>query len=194
MIKNITQLRIYIALFVFAGLVFWSVYAVFVLNQTTIYKENGLLENAQVLILSFACLTFLLSAVHRQRNDKLLFLFFALICLSCVLRELDVEDLNVPDFLIFIGSGIGRNVILTIGFMAIFIYAAFNFAHYKEISRKFLYSKNCLLIIGAVIFLCIGSLFEKLSTVPHHVFYEEILELAGFLLVLLMAFTCSRDS
>ena len=194
MIKNITQLGIFIALFVFTGLVFWSVYAVFILNQTTIYQENGLLENVQVLTLSIACFTFLLTAAHRRRNNKLLFLFFALICLSCVLRELDVEDLNVPDFVIFIGSGIGRNVILTIGFIAIFIYAAFNFAYYKEVSRKFLFSKSCLLIIGAGILLCIGSLFEKLGAVRHHVFYEEISELAGYLMVLLMAFTCSRDS
>jgi len=179
--------RVVITLLIFLGVIFWSFYSVYVFNQTTIYAENGLLENVQVLTLSIAGLFFFLPIVRQKRNDKLFLLFFAFLCLAFVLREVDIEDLNVPNFLIVIGSGAGRNIILATGFFAIFSCSLFNLTHYKKVLRNFL-SRCGVLIVTAGILLCIGDFFEKVSSIQHNMFYEEMFELLGYVLILLVAF------
>jgi len=185
--------RILIALLWCLGVVIWSTYSVYGLNYAAFYMENGWLENAQVLTLSIACLVFFLPVVCQRRDDKLFLLFFSLLCLSFVLREVDVEKLEVPNILIFFGSGTGRNVMLATGFIAIFAWAVFNIKHYKKTLSSFALSSVSILFVAAGLFLCIGGFFEKLDFVQHHVFFEEILEFSGYVLILLAALTCSKQ-
>ena len=185
--------RIAITILFFLGLTFWTIYSVYFLNQKFIYAENGPLENTQVLTLSIASLVFLLSVLCQERKDKLFQLFFSLLCLSFVLREVDVEDLNVPNILVSIGSGNGRNVMLTIGFVAIFFCISLNIVHYKKVLKFYILSKEGFLIVAAGILLCVGTLFEEMSWVAHHTFIEEILELSGYVIILLVAFLWSKN-
>jgi hypothetical protein len=193
MLKKIFYSKVVINLLIFLGFCFWSFYSVYVLNQTTTYIENGLLENIQVLTLSIACLVFFLPIVRQKRNDKLFLLFFAFLCLGCVLREVDIEDLNVPNFLILTGSGAGRNIILATGFFAIFSCSIFNVTHYKKVLRSFFLSKCGILIVTAGILLCIGDFFEKVSLIQNRTFYEEMFELSGYILILSVAFIYSKN-
>ena len=179
---------------IFLGLIFWSSYSVYVLNKTSIYAENGLLENIQVFTIAIACLVLFLPVVYQKRTDKLILLFFSFLCLSFVLREVDVEDLNIPSVLKYIGSGIGRNVLLAAGFVTMFSYAMFNITHYKNVLSSFLVSKEGAWIITAGILLCIGEFFENMNYVSHHVLLEELSELSGYVLILLVSFTYSRNS
>jgi len=183
-----------ITILIFLGLTCWSSYSVYVLNQPSIYAENGPLENIQVFTLSLACLVFFLPAVCQERNDKLFQLFLSLLCLSFVLREVDIEDLNVPNILISIGSGTGRNVLLIIGFIAIFSSMLFNLTHQKKVLKRYVLSKGGLLLVTAGILLCIGSLFEEMTLVAHHAFFEEMSELTGYVIILLVAFIWSKNS
>jgi len=178
----------------FIMLMCWLGYSVFVNNQIFLYAENGPLENTQVFTLSIASLMFLLPVLTQSRNDKLFFLFFSLLCISFVLREVDIEDLNVPNILILIGSGTGRNIMLTIGFVAIFLCMAINLAHYKKVFKFYTLSRGGRLIITAGILLGISALFEEMSFVPHYVFFEEMLELSGYVIILLVAFIWSKNS
>jgi len=178
---------------IFLGLLFWSSYSVYVLNKTSIYVENGLLENIQVFTISIACFVLFLPVVYQNRTDKLILLFLSFLCLSFALREVDVEDLNIPSVLKFIGSGIGRNVLIAAGFITMFSYFIFNIKHYKNVLRSFLVSKEGAWIITAGILLCIGEAFENMSSVPHHVLFEELSELSGYVLILLVAFTYSKN-
>ena len=108
----------------FLGLLFWSSYSVYARNKTSIYAENGLLENIQVITIAI---------VYQKRTDKLILLFFSFLCLSFALREVDVEDLSIPSVLKYIGSGIGRNVLLAAGFVTMFSYARPNvFQHTRN--------------------------------------------------------------
>ena len=193
MIEKYFHSKVVITMLIFLGFSFWSFFSVYMLNQTTIYAENGLIENIQVLTLSIACLFFFLPIVRQKRNDKLFLLFFAFLCLACVLREVDIEDLNVPNFLIVIGSGAGRNIILATGFFAIFSYSLSNVTHYKKVLRSFL-SRCGIVIVTAGILLFIGDFFEKVSLIQHRMFYEEMFELSGYVLILLVAFIYSKKT
>jgi hypothetical protein len=192
-IKKTFHSRVVITLLIFLGFCFWSFYSVYVLNQTTIYIENELLENIQVLTLSIACLVFFLPIVRQKRNDKLFLLFFAFLCLGSVLREVDIEDLNVPNFLILIGSDAGRNIILATGSFAIFSCSLFNVTHYKKVLINFFLSRCGILIVTAGLLLCIGDFFEKVSLIQHRMFYEEMFELSGYVLILSVAFIYTKN-
>jgi len=192
-LEKLIRARAIITIVIFLGLLFWSSYSVYVLNKTSIYVENGFLENIQVFTISIACFVLFLPVVYQNRTDKLILLFLSFLCLSFALREVDVEDLNIPSVLKFIGSGIGRNALIAAGFITMFSYLIFNIKHYKNLLRSFLVSKEGALIITAGILLCIGEGFENMSSVPHHVLFEELSELSGYVLFLLGAFTYSKN-
>lgn len=179
---------------IYLGLVFWSGYSVYVLNETSIYVENGILENIQVFTITIAGLVLFLPVINQKRTDKLVLLFFAFLCLSFVLREVDVEDLSIPDVLKSVGSGAGRNVILAAGFITMFSFAMFNVTHYKNVLRSFFASQKGAWILMAGILICFGEVFESMKYVPHHVLLEELSELSGYILILLVAFTYSKKS
>ena len=192
-LEKLIRSRAIITIVIFLGLLFWSSYSVYVLNNTSIYVENGFLENIQVFTISIACFVLFLPVVYQNRTDKLILLFLSFLCLSFALREVDVEDLNIPSVLKFIGSGIGRNALIAAGFITMFSYLIINIKHYKNLLRSFLASKEGALIITAGILLCIGEGFENMSSVPHHVLFEELSELSGYVLFLLGAFIYSKN-
>ena len=182
----INKNNIYI-LVIFTGLFFLFGYQVYMHNQTSLYAENGILENIQALVLMISCIIFILPVIYQKREDKFILLFFSLLCFSFFLREVDVEDFNLPSILIFIGSGIGRNIMLTVGFLALFMNFYKNRESYKKLIRVFSFSNEGLLILQSAVFLFIGRYFETKILMPHHVFLEEIFELFGFLSLLFAA-------
>lgn len=178
---------IYAVLAIFFFTFAWLAYSVFVLNQSVIYAENGVLENLQVLTLVFCFLAFLFPLKDSDRQGRLLFCWFSFLCLSFILREVDVEDLDVPTALIAIGSGTGRNLMLAVGFIGMGVYGLFNLAYYKQVARSFVISKAGLLFFIAGVLLYIGGYFENLGFIHHHVFWEEAIELSGYTALLLSA-------
>jgi hypothetical protein len=166
----------------------WSAYSVFILNINTIYAENGPLENLQSILLAISCIVFLAPIALKREQEKLILLFCSLLCCSFVLRELDVQHLDVPSALKFIGSGVGRDTILTVAFMALFCFAAFRFSYYKKASILFLGSKSGILLMLGGLLLIVGNLFQKSDSIIHNVFFEEAFELCGYCFILLSAF------
>ena len=155
---------------IFAGLFFLFGYPVYMHNQTSLYAENGILENTQALVLMISCLIFILPVMYQKRDDKFILMFLSLLCFSFFLREVDVKDFNLPSVLIFIGSGIGRNIILIVGFLALFINFYKNRESYKKLIRVFSFSNEGLLILQSAVFLFIGRYFETKILMPYHVF------------------------
>jgi hypothetical protein len=193
MIK-IRDYRVFITIVMFIGVLCYSAYSVYILNKTSIYAENGLLENIQATCIAVALLFFLAPVFYQQRSDKLFLVFCAHVCLAIILREIDVEDFDLHKFFIFIGHGKGRNVILTLGLIAILSYAALNFSHYKNIVKPLFKRKEGTLLIITLILQLIGAFFEKMRQIPHHIYLEEVFELAGFMLILFVAFSLSSQS
>mgnify|MGYP000061139748 FL=1 len=186
-------MKIFIVLTIFIGIFCWFGYSVYLLDQTSIYAENGPLENIQVFTLISSCLVFLLPVLHQKREDKLVLLFFSFLCFSFILREIDVEHFDIPIFFKTIGSGIGRNIMLATGFIGMATYALLNIAYYKILTRVYLLSIEGILIIMAGILLYIGDYFEHYKLIQHHVFLEEIFELSGYVLILLAALILSKN-
>jgi len=162
-----------ICVFLFAVLL-WSAHAVYVLGDVAVYDENGPLENLQAFLLAISCILFLVPVVMQKNSEKLLLTFCSLLCYGFVLRELDVERFDVPEVVKFIGSGIGRNISLIVGFTIIVIYAGFRFSYYKRAGILFLKSRPGILLMTGGLLLVIGDLFEKRHFI-HHAFLKSFL-------------------
>lgn len=177
----------------FFGVSFWSAHAVFVLGNTTVYAENGPIESLQAILLATSCIVFLLPVVLNREPGKLIPLFLALLCYSFLVRELDVERLNVPDFVKFIGSGIGRNTTLAVGFISLLTYAGTRFSYYKNASIQFLKSRPGILLMLGGLLMVVGGVCEKSHSIPQHAFFEEFFELWGYVFILLSSITANGD-
>tara|TARA_B110000879_G_scaffold138355_1_gene180469 strand:+ start:432 stop:1031 length:600 start_codon:yes stop_codon:yes gene_type:complete len=183
-ISNVTQALI-------LAIVLWSFYAVMLLDDPTVYAENNLLESTQVLTLALALVFFLVPVFDSVRNDRLIATFMSLLSLGFILRELDVEQFDLPNILIVLGSGKGRNLLLGAGLLLTFATALFKFRYYLSLSRCFFRHGAGITTLLAGLFLVIGDMFEKID-IPYHVLYEESLELIGYAILLLAASKLAR--
>lgn len=165
-------------------------YLLFVEGNTHVYAENGIIETLQAVLLALACILFLASAVWEKGSGRLVILFCSLLCYGFVLREVDVETFDIPDLFILLGSGAGRNASLALGLILLCLCALF--AGFREQFRQglaFARSRSGLLLLAGIGFLLLGDVFEKevLGSFRHHVFYEEMSELLGDMMILLSA-------
>jgi hypothetical protein len=175
----------------FSVLFLWTAHSVFILKITDIYVENGLLENIQTILLIISCIVFLIPIVVEKNAEKLILLFCSLLCYSFILRELEFDELDVNDTIKYIFSGVFRYISITVAFIVLFFYAAFRFSYYIDASVSFIRSKSGILLITGGIFFITGDLFEKISSMNHHVYWEELLELCGCCFILLSAFAAN---
>jgi hypothetical protein len=169
----------------------WTAHSVFILDITSIYKEDGPMENIQVILLAISCIFFLIPIALEKKSEKLILLFCSLLCYTFILREI---NLNRPDFhkmVRFFGSGIGKNMSITVAFIALVSYAAFRFSYYKKAAIFFIRSKSGILLMSGGFFLIIGDLFEKTPSIIHYVYWEELFELCGDCFILLSAFAAN---
>jgi hypothetical protein len=175
----------------FSVLFLWTAHSVFILDNTDIYVENGFLENIQAILLVISCIVFLIPIAVDKNSEKLILLFCSLLCYSFILREVDFDELDVNDTIKYIFSGVFRNISIIVVFIVLFSYAAFRFSYYKNASVTFFRSKSGILLITGGIFFITGDLFEKSSSIIHHVYWEELLELFGCCFILLSAFAAN---
>lgn len=183
-----------VTLFAYFGFGLWAAFSVFLEGHSHIYAENGLIENLQAGMLAFACVFYLLTAFFSKRSDKLIILFCALLCYGFVLREVDVERFDVPSWILFVGSGWGRNAILTLVFFVIISCAVWrDFYFYKNASIAFVKSRPGVLWLVGGVFLLVGDFFEKHNAITHHVFFEEMAELLGCVFILLSSIAIQHD-
>ena len=111
------------------GVIAWSFYGVIGLSDFDIFDENNLLENTQAFVLMFVFFLYLLPLFDPLRGDKLIAVFFAILTLAFLLRELDIEKFDLPKILILLGSGNGRNILLASGFLSTLGFALFKFRY-----------------------------------------------------------------
>ena len=183
-ISNVTQVFI-------LAIVLWSFYAVMLLDDPSVYAENNLLESTQALTLALALVFFLVPVFDSVRNDRLIAVFLSLLSLGFILRELDVEQFDLPNLLILLGSGKGRNLLLGTGLLLTLVTALFKFRYYLSLSRCFFRHGAGIATLFAGLFLVVGDIFEKID-IPYHVLYEESLELLGYAVLLLAASKLAR--
>ena len=147
-------------------------------------QKNGVLENTQVVFLFLSGIVFAVQSVSVDRLTRLLLWMGAWLCLSFILRELDVDELPVPQWVILIGSGLGRNLIMATGWGFLGVMAVKSFFELKGKFGGVLRSKTAILGMVACAFLVLGALFEELK----FQLLEESSEALGYFLLIPAAF------
>ncbi len=84
--------------------------------------ENGGMENGQVIGLFLSGLFFALTAIRQRNLERVFFFSLAFLCMSFVLRELDTQYFGLSPILIFLTSGMGRNVLIIVLGLAFTLY------------------------------------------------------------------------
>ena len=150
-------------------------------NSDWAYSESGCFEVAQDIILCFALIVFVLASLMRgNRQEKLITVFFAILTYTFILRELDFEKMGLPDWLVFLFHGKGRNISIAIAFIIVGILALRDYKNYIAKSIEFMLSKRGALMIIAGVLLLVGGLFDKMDKLPNNEFFEEVFELSGY--------------
>lgn len=171
----------------YPAIVFWYGYDVFAYGDVTPYAENGPIENMQAALLLLSTLIFAAPTVFSRSPDRLLFWFFAWLCYTFLLREVNVATFDVPNIIKFVAAGRSRDVILVLMLLTIVGVGLARARHTYLIFRRFARSLPGLLIFLCGVCLIIGDIFEKSSGIRYHEFFEEALELGGYCLMLLGA-------
>lgn len=179
------------SVYVLFGLLTASAIAVLVVyfgfDGVYLADENSIVENSQALLNLITCALFLMACRHCEASLRLLFLFFACLGWAFFLREVDVEKFDLPELVILLGSGKGRNAMLVVFFLSILATASLRFKYYLKLSISFLKTLPGKLILTCGALLICSDLAEKSDSLPHHVIFEELLELVGFAVLTIAA-------
>ncbi|MEE9368967.1 MAG: hypothetical protein V3V05_08885 [Pontiella sp.] len=174
-----SSIRAGFALVCMVGFIFLT--ATIPFQDGSLYAENGPLENLQVLLLFLSAIAFLIPVSKAPISLKYVLLAGALLSCSFILRELDVENLNVPKWVVSIGSGVGRNIVLGSGWIALGVLAIKSISAFKENFRDILLSRTMLLLVIAGVILLFGALFDhKDNKTSLDELAEEVIEVLGY--------------
>ena len=148
-------------------------------------QENGILENTQVALLLLSGIIFAVQSFAVVRKVRYILWMGAWFCLSIILRELDVEDLAVPQWVVWIGSGTGRNLIMAAGWGVLGVIAIKSYPELKGSFARIARSRTAIFVFAAGTLLLLGSLFDHETVVADQgMFWEEAFETIGYFLLL----------
>lgn len=153
-------------------------------GMTALHNENGLLENIQVVLLALSIAVFGLQLYLKKNSHCVFALAGSFLCLVFILRELDVEKLDVPQVIILLGSGLGRNVLMAGLGISLFVYAVIKFRSILKFLPQFFFETSSLTILVGLLFLVSGGVFDKGAVdLTYYQFFEEVLEVTGYYLM-----------
>lgn len=168
-------------------------YLVVVCGLDIIYQENSWLENMQVVVLLISCLVFAIAGSTLRSRDRALSLFLSILCFIFSFREVDVDELQVPGWLIFLLAEEGRAVFFVMALIP-FSQLLRNLRHYREhLSLYLRASLGVYLLKAAFLLVVLSSVFEKnIFGSSYHVFAEELSEFLAYCLLLLASLDLVR--
>jgi len=153
------------------------------------FEENGFIENAQVLVLIISMTGFLYAALTSQiRSFALL---CAVICFAFLLREVDMEDLNIPSLAITLFSGDGKYVtLLTLLCPTLYLTLKNHSLSFLVRNIAFSFKKLAALI---TLFFILSWIFDKsVIQTNQNAMLEELFELNGYILIFFIALLYSN--
>ena len=163
--------------------VVYSSYSIFILRDFDVIGENHLLEILQALTLLAVLAVYMWSVFQSHRSDRLLCLFFVWLTVTFFLRELSMDGLNPPDFIVKWGSGSGRNMLLAASLLAITILVFIRLGFYFDLAKVFLKSESGIMTLKSGVLLILGDICEK-AMFANNVFFEEVFELIAYAVLL----------
>jgi hypothetical protein len=143
------------------------------------------MENAQVLAVSLSLVLFLFAAVSSDTCERFFYSSLVLLCVTFLLRELDMEDYGLHPVITGLTSGPGRNLLL--GFL--WAYFLLLFLRGPQDSSRVLYEwirslEGRLMMAAGFFFLSAWPLDREMFQMSSHTsrVLEELLELNGYFL------------
>lgn len=174
---------------------------VMVYEHAYLYGENQLMEHIQLAILFIVAAVFFLKSSKKAWQPlasvipalRLLALMAAALCFSFIVREMSVKTTQI-EWLIFIVDGQGFKLLMLLVWLPLLIMAYQHRAQYISIVKQGLFSATSLYLAAAATLLLGGGLFDKeIIVVEYFRFYEELLEMNGYGLMLIAALHFQRD-
>lgn len=159
-------------------------------------EESGGIENVQATLCFLSVLWFAAASWKRAPGAERLFCAgLALLCFSFFMREVDVQEFNVPRWLKWLCSPAGRNLWLAACWVVFGIVA---FGHRRDLLRL---SRRWLRSSPGHLLLATGGLFILAHLFDAHVvpiaksaarLWEEVIESNGFVLLWICSLNCLR--
>jgi len=147
--------------------------------------ENGGMEDAQVLAVSLSLVLFLFAAVSSKSSERLFYASLVLLCVTFLLRELDMEDYGLHPVITGLTSGLGRNVLLGFLWMCcLLLFLKDPQASRTVLSKWFKSFEGRLMMLAGLFFLSAWPLDKEMFELNSHTsrVLEELLELNGYFL------------
>lgn len=162
-------------------LVFWDILGA---GNHDLYEEGEFIENATAFCFMMSGVLLLFLSLNKDGLEKMLTLFFAATCVMFFLREVDVEDFNVPAGLQLVSSGTGRNVAFSLVYVLIFAGLFVNWRKLKDFKvLSLLRSEVSISVMIACGLILLGDVLQHMDSMMG----EEILEMNGGFFILLAA-------
>lgn len=153
-----------------------------------LYGENNWMENGQVILLALSTMVFLWAWPQADVYQRTLLLACSIFCVSSILRELDIEKLDVPVWVVLLGSGLGKKIFLAVIWLSLL--SRFFIQRQYFIAQLMVYASSltgkCILLGGVLMLLGLPFDRQWIDT-THGQFYEEIFEFSGYYCLLVAA-------
>ena len=107
-----------LALVLIVGVIFWSLFSGVWLENSSVFKENGLLENTQAFTLTITLLFFLAPMFNRFRSDRLLAVFFSFL-MGCAMGQMCFNQQKDRRQMLYAAAAINDTYLITIKKQAI---------------------------------------------------------------------------
>lgn len=170
-------------------------------GQLYLVEENQWMEHIQLSLIIIAGALFWrnsgLNIVKKydgtQDPIKRIALIAAILCFSFLVRELSVKNSGI-EWLIYIVDGTGYKLLM----LALWLPALYSLAQqwqlYWQLLKASLFSATAKFTMLAAMLLLAGALFDKeIIVVEYFRFYEEVLEMAAYGMLILAAMSFSKD-
>ncbi len=151
-----------------------------------------MLESAQVCLLLLSLLISIYIALDRVREDKIISIVLSIALFGILLREIDIEDFNVPMWVVAIGSGAGRTLLLSIMLAPVLLFMILKYQQYYNLVKKYFLSQVGLSLVLSFCLLLIGSMFEH-EYLLSRTLIEESFELIAYGLFFRAVFIMSQS-
>lgn len=170
------------------------IYLAVVQHAEYIYRENSWIENMQVGFLFIAFLLFISASFRTARHHRNLCGFFASLSFIFMLREVDIEKFDVPQWQIFLFAEQGRAVFYAISFGLLFMELG-KYSYYLKNRHHFIASNLFrFMAMAAVLLIVFSTAFDqKLIKMNHRIFFEELSEITAYCFIVAAAFLAKKE-
>jgi len=150
------------------------------------FDEDGLIENAQVVVLAIAAFFSARAALRQRREGRIICWFLFAMFLTCCWREMELRGTAAPEWLIWMFYGTGQSVFIVAIFSVFLITQLRHWRALPRIATALLQPRTLLYLAAGIVLLSSGiaEVADHRYGVPAENF-EEWLELNGYLLFLL---------